>query len=106
MITLKNTNYYLLVNKENGKSLHLDASSKNYEKEKIHLAACNENDLSQIWMAVEIAPDRYPGKFEIVHTISTLVITSEKDEVKLKFGSWKSNQLFYLERIHPKNYPN
>ena len=42
------------------------------------MAEPDQNDLSQIWMLVEVSAEKYPGKYEIVHTISTLVLTNEK----------------------------
>lgn len=44
--------------------------------------------------------------YEIVHTISTLVLTAEKDHMSIKTGKWKSNQLYFLQRHNPKIYPN
>lgn len=57
-------------------------------------------------MLVEVAPDRFPNKYEIVHTISTLALTGEKDHAAVKTGKWKSNQLYFLQRFNPKTNPN
>ena len=58
-------------------------------------------------MIVEVAPDRFPNMYEIVPTVSTLVLTAEKNkEIHVTFGKWKSSQLFFLQRHNPKFNPN
>lgn len=57
-------------------------------------------------MLVEVDPEHRPNMYEIVHTISTLALTGEKDSMSLKAGKWKTNQLYFLQRHNPKNQPN
>jgi len=57
-------------------------------------------------MLVEVAPERFPNKYEVVHTVSTLVLTAESNSMSIKPGKWKNNQLYFLQRHNPKIAPN
>ena len=76
LIELRNTNYYMLVHKATNKALYLHDKAKDFEKETVLLADPDQTDLSQVWMIVEVAHDKYPNMYEIVHTVSTLVLTT------------------------------
>ena len=76
LVELRNTNYYMLVHKATNKSLYLYDKAKDFEKEQVLLSDPDQNDLSQVWMVVEVNHDRYPNMYELVHTVSTLVLTT------------------------------
>ena len=57
-------------------------------------------------MLVEVSPDRYPNMYEIVHTVSTLVMTAQKDYIGIRFGKWKGSQLFFPQRCDIRKGPN
>lgn len=63
LVELRNTNYYMLVNKATRTALSLNFKAKNIEKEEPTLAEPNQEDLSQVWMIVQVAPDRHPNKY-------------------------------------------
>ena len=106
MIELRSTNYYMIVNKSTKQALYVNHESKHLDKEQVVSENANQQVLGQVWMLVEVAPERYPNMYEIVHTVSTLVLTGEKDHMSIKFGKWKGNQLYFLQRHNPKIYPN
>lgn len=53
-------------------------------------------------MFSEVAPDKYPGKYEFIHTLSSLVLQCDGNSMSIKPGKWKSNQLHFLHRPNPK----
>lgn len=57
-------------------------------------------------MIVEIAPERYPNQYEIVHTLSTLVLTAEKEWMEIRTGKWRGSQLFFFQKCNAKMFPN
>lgn len=106
LVEIRPTNYYMITHKATKQALYLNHESKNFEKEKVSLRDANEEVLGEVWMLVEVNPDRYPNMYEIVHTISTLVLTAEKDYLDIRFGKWKSSQLYFLQRWNARSYPN
>lgn len=57
--------------------------------------------MGQIWMLMEVDPLSGKNTFEIVHAISNLSLTKEKDEdkdLKLSESRGKASQHFYLKR--------
>ena len=51
------------------------------------------NNIRQVWMIEEVQKE----KWEIVHGISALVLENMKSEMKLEFGKWRWDQLFYMK---------
>lgn len=56
-----------------------------------------------IWM-IEYIEER--NLYEIVHAMSTLVIENFVKDIRLTYGSWKSGQLFHIERCTHGQIPN
>jgi len=38
--------------------------------------------------------------------LTKLINKTKTNEVKLRFGEWGDNQLYYLEQVNPNDYPN
>ena len=52
----------------------------------------NEN-LNQVWMIEHI---KEKNLYEVVHSLSTLVLHNMIKDVKLTFGNWHAGQLFWV----------
>lgn len=98
LLELKNGNYYHLINKSTGNAL-----TYLQQDDKLILDTPDDNDLKQIFMIEEVQQ----FKFEVVHALSTLVLTRQSDSsIKLSFGKQSSNQLFFVHKSDPKNHPD
>lgn len=95
---MKNGNYYQLIDKSTGNALtYLEKDNK------LSLDAPDQNDLKQIFMVEEVQQ----FKFEVVHALSTLVLTRLSDDsLILSFGKQSSKQLFFVQKSDPKNHPD
>ena len=81
---IQNGKYYMMVHKGTKRSLFLPETFPKFEKEQLCLHLPNQEEIGQLWMFMEVAPEKFPDLREIIHTASTLVLTLKNQEISLK----------------------
>lgn len=96
-IDLEKGNYYQITQVSTGKALMMKhEQSRDYQNRIPLMGIPNDEDLNQVWMIEYIDKKQ---SYEIVHSLSTLVLENFTKDIRLTFGDWKSGQLFCVERL-------
>jgi len=87
--------YYLIICKANDKALKIAAhNSDDYDGSRIDCADPNESDMSQIFLLDNV--NKKEDGWEIVNALSCLVMDENKEEINLRRGKQKKDQLFAI----------